>query len=126
MKLHLTTADNHYLITGYGAGDDGNFIEINQQRYAQNLIVMADKIVLDWLATDFFSLSEAQLTPIVALKPEVVLLGTGEKHQFLHPKIFQNLTAQGIPLECMTTAAACRTYNILMSEGRNVVAALLI
>jgi uncharacterized protein len=56
----------------------------------------------------------------------VVLLGTGEKHQFLHPKTVQNLTAQNIPLECMTTVAACRTYNILMSEGRKVAAALLI
>ncbi len=126
MKLHLTTAENHYLITGYGAGDDGNFVEINKQCYAQNLIVMADKLIFDWQATDFSNLSEAHFAQIVALKPEVVLLGTGEKHQFLHPKIFQDLTAQGIPIECMTTAAACRTYNILMSEGRNVAAMLLL
>ena len=122
MKLHLTTAENNYLITGYGAG----FVEINKQRYSQNLIVMADKLILDWQATDFASLAEAHFEQIVDLKPEVVLLGTGEKHQFLHPKIVQSLTAQGIPLECMTTAAACRTYNFLMSEGRNVAAALLI
>ena len=127
MKLHLTTAENNHLITGYGAG----FVEINKQRYSSNLIVMADKLILDWQATDFSSLAEihfAQLLDLnhVELKPEVVLLGTGEKHQFLHPRIYQHLTAQGIPLECMTTAAACRTYNFLMSEGRNVAAALLI
>jgi uncharacterized protein len=122
MKLHLTTAENNYLITGYGDG----FVEINKIKYTQNLIVMADKLILDWQATDFASLAEAHFAQIVDLKPEVVLLGTGDKHQFLHPKIVQSLTAQGIPLECMTTAAACRTYNILMSEGRNVVAALLI
>ena len=122
MKLHLTTAENNYLITGYGA----DYIEINKQRYSQDLIVMADKLILDWQATDFASLAEAHFAQIVDLKPEVVLLGTGEKHQFLHPKIVQSLTAQGIPLECMTTAAACRTYNFLMSEGRNVAAALLI
>lgn len=122
MKLHLTTAENNNLITGYGAG----FVEINHQRYASNLIVTADKLVLDWQATDFASLNETHFVQIAALKPEVVLLGTGEKHQFLHPKIIQNLTENGIPLECMTTAAACRTYNILMSEGRNVAAALLI
>jgi uncharacterized protein len=122
MKLHLTTAENQHLITGYG----DSFVEINKRRYAQNLIVMADKLILDWHAADFASLVEAHFAQIVALKPEVVLLGTGEKHQFLHPKIYQNLTAQGIPLECMTTAAACRTYNFLMSEGRNVAAALLI
>jgi uncharacterized protein len=122
MKLHLTTAENNYLITGYGAG----YIEINKQHYSQNLIVMADKLVLDWQTTDFASLAEAHFAQIVALNPEVVLLGTGEKHQFLHPRIYQALTSYGIPLECMTTAAAGRTYNFLMSEGRNVAAALLI
>jgi uncharacterized protein len=122
MKLHLTTTENNYLITGYGAG----FVEINKQHHTRNLIVMAGKLILDWQATDFASLAEAHFAQILDLKPEVVLLGTGEKHQFLHPKIVQSLTAQGIPLECMTTAAACRTYNILMSEGRNVAAALLI
>ncbi len=122
MKLHLTTAENNHLITSYGQG----FVEINKQHHTQNLIVMADKLILDWPATDFASLVEVHFSQIVALKPEVVLLGTGEKHQFLHPRIYQHLTAQGIPLECMTTAAACRTYNFLMSEGRNVAAALLI
>jgi uncharacterized protein len=122
MKLHLTTAENQHLITGYG----DSFVEINKRRYAQNLIVMADKLILDWQATDFASLVEAHFEELIDLRPEVVLLGTGEKHQFLHPKIYQNLTAQNIPLECMTTAAACRTYNFLMSEGRNVSAALLI
>jgi uncharacterized protein len=122
MKLHLTTAENNYLITGYGT----DFVEINKRRHTSNLIVMADKLILDWSAIDFASLAEAHFVQIVELKPEVVLLGTGEKHQFLYPRIVQSLTAQGIPLECMTTAAACRTYNFLMSEGRNVAAALLI
>jgi uncharacterized protein len=122
MKLHLTTAENNHLITGYGA----DYIEINKQRHTRNLIVMADKLILDWHATDFANLTEAHFEQIVELKPEVVLLGTGGKHQFLQPKIMKKLTENNIPLECMTTAAACRTYNILMSEGRNVAAALLI
>lgn len=126
MKLHLTTAENNYLITAYGMSDDGRFVEINKQRYMHNLIVMANKLILDWSATDFFCLTEANFAQIVELKPEVILLGTGEKHQFLHPKIIQKLTENGIPLECMTTAAACRTYNILMSEGRNVSAMLIL
>lgn len=122
MKLHLTTAENQNLVTGYST----DFIEINKTRHHQNLIVMTDKLILDWLATDFSSLAETHFAQIIEIKPEVVLLGTGEKHQFLHPKIYQSLTERGIPLECMTTAAACRTYNFLMSEGRNVAAALLI
>ena len=122
MKLHLTTAENHYLITGY----DENYIEVNKQRYAQSLIVTPDQLLIDWKMPDFENLSEADFTKMVALNAEVVLLGTGKKHQFLHPKIYQVLTQNGIPLECMTTAAACRTYNILMSEGRNVLAALIL
>ena len=122
MKLHLTTSENQHLITG--CGDD--FIEINRKKYAQNLIVLADKLVENWQVTDFFTLSEKHFECFLEIKPEVVLLGTGQKHQFLHPKVFRKLTENGIPLECMTTAAACRTYNFLMSEGRNVAAALLI
>lgn len=121
MKLHLTTAENQHLITGYGE----DFIEINKKRYAQNLIVLANQLILDWNATSFAALSAENFILITDIKPEVVLLGTGSTHRFLHPKITQNLTEIGIPIECMTTAAACRTYNILMSEGRNVAAALL-
>lgn len=122
MKLHLTTAQNQNLITGYGA----DFIEINRKKYAQNLIVLADNIVGDWQVADFALLTEQSFDLLLEIKPEVVLLGTGEKHQFLHPKTYRKLTESGIPLECMTTAAACRTYNILVSEGRNVAAALIL
>lgn len=122
MKLHLTTAENNQLITGYGE----NYIEINRQRHAQSLIVMPQMLILDWHAIALEGLAEAHFVQIAELKPELVLLGTGEKHQFLHPKTYQHLTALDIPLECMNTAAACRTYNILMSEGRNVAAALIL
>lgn len=122
MKLHLTTAENNNLITAYG--DD--YIAINNQRYTQNLIVLPQSLMLDWQAASFDDLNNDHFKKIIALKPEVVLLGTGAKHLFLHPKHYQDLSALGIALECMTTSAACRTYNILMSEGRNVAAALII
>jgi uncharacterized protein len=122
MKLHLTTAENQHLITSYDEG----VVEINKQRYENNLIVMPEELVIDWYLGDFSELEEIHLSKLEILKPEVVLLGTGSKHAFLHPKHYQKLTALNIPLECMTTAAACRTYNILMSEGRNVAAALLL
>ena len=122
MKLHLTTAENNHLITAY----DKNFIEVNRQRHAKSMIVMPQQLIVDWEVLDFAHLTTEHFIKIAALNAEVVLLGTGEKHQFLHPRTYQALTAKGIPLECMTTAAACRTYNILMSEGRNVVAALIL
>lgn len=126
MKLHLTTAENNNLITAYSE----TYIEINKQRYSHSLIVMPEKLMTDWNVEDFAHLTKDHIARIAnfdkGINAEVVLLGTGAKHQFLHPKIYQSLTAKGIPLECMTTAAACRTYNILMSEGRNVVAALIL
>ena len=126
MKLHLTSSENNYLITSYGLNDDVHFIAVNKQKYEQAIIVMPDKLILNWPVTDFASLNAVDFDALIDLKPEVVLLGTGKKHWFLPPNIAQNLTANNIPLECMTTAAACRTYNILMSEGRKVAAALLI
>ena len=122
MKLHLTSAENQHLITGYDVG----IIEINKQRYENNLIITPEELITDWYQGTFSEINETHLSKLETLKPEVVLLGTGSTHAFLHPKHYQKLTALNIPLECMTTAAACRTYNILMSEGRNVAAALLL
>jgi uncharacterized protein len=122
MKLNLTTAENNYLITAYSE----SYIEVNKQRHDRSLIVMPQELILEWDVKSFSDLIETHLSKIAEFNTEVVLLGTGEKHQFLHPKIYQSLTVKGIPIECMTTAAACRTYNILMSEDRNVLAALIL
>lgn len=122
MKLHLTTTNNQYLITAYGEG----YVEINRQRFTSSLIVTAEQLILDWEIASFAHLSEISFEQALVLKPKVLLLGTGNKHQFLHPKITQNISNNGISVECMTTVAACRTYNILMSEGRDVAAMLII
>jgi uncharacterized protein len=127
MKLHLAHAEGKNLITAYT--DD--YITINQQHYSNSLIVMPDSLITDWASSSnqaltFDNLTAIDFEKITALKPEVVLLGTGKIHKFLHPKTSALLIQQGISLECMTTAAACRTYNILMNEGRNVAAALIL
>ncbi len=122
MKLHLTKAEGNQLITGYGQG----WIEVNTKRYEHSLVVLPNQIMEDWQATDFNSLTAEHFNKILSLEPEVVLLGTGDKHRFIHPKLSRALTEAGIGVECMDTAAACRTYNILMAEGRHVAAALLV
>lgn len=122
MKLHLTTAQNQNLITAYGDG----FVAVNQQRYSTNMIVMPNQLIADWMIGGFDDLNASHFEQIAHLKPELVLLGTGEKHQFLHPKMTQALSNMHISIEYMSTAAACRTYNILMAEGRQVAAALLV
>lgn len=122
MELHLTQAENKNLITAYGDG----YIEVNKQRYTQPLIIMPEKLITDWSATNFESLSTHDFSNLAALYPEVVLLGTGISHRFAQPKLTKALIENGISVEYMTTHAACRTYNILMSEGRNVTAALFV
>ena len=63
---------------------------------------------------------------IAQLEPEIALLGTGDRQRFPHPRLIQALMARGIGVEVMDTSAACRTYNIVMLEGRRVAAALLL
>lgn len=122
MKFHLTQAAGYQLITAYGAG----WVEINHARHEQSLIVLPGSLITSWQAGDFEQLEVESFRPLLELKPEVVLLGTGSRHRFLHPAKSRELTEAGISLESMTTEAACRTYNILMAEGRQVAAALLI
>ncbi len=122
MKLHLTQADGKQLITGYSQ----DWISINNLVYPQSLVVLPDELLLDWTVSDFDNLTEANFECLLAYQPEVVLLGTGSSHRFIHPRLIQVLTASHIPVECMTTDAACRTYNILMAEGRIVAAALIL
>ena len=122
MKLHLTQADGKQLITGYSK----DWISINNLIYPQSLVVLPDELMLGWVVSDFESLNQAHFDCLLPHQPEVVLLGTGAKHRFIRPQIIQALTDANIPVECMTTDAACRTYNILMAEGRKVAAALIL
>jgi uncharacterized protein len=122
MKLHLSQSPGSHLITGHGAG----WVEVNALRYQCSLIVLPNRIVTDWQVMDFASLAESHFERIAQCAPEIVLLGTGPTHRFVHPRLARALTESGIGLECMDTAAACRTYNILLAEGRHVAAALII
>jgi len=122
MKLHLTNAEGNQLITAYAKGT----ISINHQVYWHSLIILPTEIKTDWQVSDFDALTMADFEFIANLSPELVILGTGNTHRFVHPKLSAPLTKLGIAVDCMTTDAACRTYNILMSEGRNVAAALIL
>lgn len=122
MKLHLHRSDQQYQINGV----DQDAVVINHQRYTQPLIVSEQALSTDWFSGAWDTLDAAALAAILAFEPEVVLLGTGEKQRFIHPRHTQAFTSAHIAVECMTTAAACRTFNILTAEGRKVVAALLL
>ncbi len=91
-----------------------------------HFIVSADRIVRDWQPPAPENLAPGDLEPALASEPDIVILGTGEA--LLRPKLdLMGLMAQrGVGLEIMSTPAACRTYNVLLHEGRSVVAALFI
>ena len=122
MKFHLSHATGKNMLTGYGS----SFVMVNQQRYVGSIIVMPDKIIENWSIDNFSALQPEHFAFLASLMPEVVLLGTGDLIQFPHPRLSQVLTQARIGLEVMNTGAACRTYNVLMDEGRNVAAALIL
>ena len=109
------------MFTAHGEG----YVQVNDQRHHQPLIVTPEQIINDWPARSFATLSEADFAHFLALKPEVLILGTGKHHLFAHPQLFRVLILAGIGVECMSTPAACRTYNILSGEDRKVVAGIL-
>ncbi len=121
MKLHLNRADDINLVQIVTA----QRLVINHVVYTSSLIVMPQTVISDWQPTQFADLSTDDFIPLAELKPEVVLLGTGERLQFPTPQVTLPLTRHSVGLEVMDTPAACRTYNILASEGRKVAAALL-
>lgn len=122
MKLHLTQAAGHQLITGYGDG----WVEVNTIRHRSSLIITPNQLYPQWQAPGFAALDADSFTLLASLQPEVILLGTGTAHHFVQPGLIRALIQANISIECMNTAAACRTYNILMAEDRHVAAALII
>lgn len=122
MKFHLTRSAGRNLFTGYGEG----YVRINDERYETSVIVAAERPVTAWKATRFDALTIADFEALLELQPEIVILGTGERMHFPSPRLTQPLARSHIGFEAMDTRAACRTYNVLMEEGRQVVAAILI
>ena len=121
MKFHLQNANGQNLFTGYGAG----YTLVNGVRYERSLVVTPERIIEDWEVPSFDALSASHFEFLLALKPEIVLLGTGATLRFPPPALSHRLLEAHVGLEVMDTAAACRTYNILSAEGRNVTAAVL-
>jgi len=93
---------------------------------AGSVIVTRDAVIEDWRPPDVASLSIADFEPVLALRPEVVLLGTGERQRLPGPALYAEFAARGIGLEVMDNRAACRTYNVLLGEYRDVAVALML
>jgi len=109
-------------IKGYGPGE----LRINDDRYTEPLVVMPESLWQGWLPIRAGELETAHLEPLVEETIEVLLIGTGDRLVFPEPALTAPLINQGIGVEAMDTPAACRTFNILMSEDRKVAAALFL
>ncbi|SDV47532.1 Mth938-like domain-containing protein [Chitinasiproducens palmae] len=122
MKLHPDSDPSLNTVTAY----DDDHVDVNKVRFTHSVIVTPDAPVRAWQVDAFETLSEASFEALAELAPEVVLLGTGRRQRFVHPRLVAALAARRIGVEAMDSGAACRTYNILMGEGRRVALALLI
>jgi len=121
MKVSLDTGTASHLIKAYGAGS----IQVNETVYDRDLIVMPESIESEWVSAPIAELTADHFAAVHDYAPEILLLGTGRRQIFPPARLMAELGRQGMGLEGMDTAAACRTYNVLMSEDRRVAAALM-
>jgi uncharacterized protein len=123
MKLQPDKS-NSLTVNAYGEG----WIEVNGQRFDHSLIVssLPGATAQTWPVSGFEALTAENFDVLGQSGAELVIFGSGKRLRFPKPQWLQTLVGQGIGLETMDTAAACRTYNILASEGRKVVLAVLL
>lgn len=122
MKLHQDSNAAANTVTGYGPG----YVEINLVRHEHSVVVRPQGEILAWPVDAFEQLEPEHFAALLDPLPEVVLFGSGTRLRFLHPRLIAPLGARRVGIETMDFQAACRTYNILMAEGRQVAAALLL
>jgi len=121
LKIERESTAGQNVFSAYGEG----WVEVSGRRFSTSLVVAAERLLEGWAAGGIGSLGAAQTAPLLEWNPEIVLLGSGASFRFPDPAALGPLYQAGIGVEVMDTKAACRTYNILLAEGRRVVAALV-
>lgn len=121
MKFSEDADSKHLMISAYG--DD--FITVNERRHALPAMLGGELPPRSWPVTSAAVLTPADLDPLLATDPEIVIIGCGPRQRFLPPELLHHIMRHGIGCEVMTTPSACRTWNIIVSEGRRVAAGLL-
>ena len=107
-------------------GADGRSALVNDRSLDASFIVAPDRLLEGWPAGDVQALQVADLEPLLALEPELIVLGCGDRQAFPPQAVLAACLSRGIGLETMTKAAAARTYNVLAGEGRRVVAGFIL
>ena len=121
MKLQADRIEGQNAIARHGPGG----VLVNGVEHRASVVVPWRGGVLPWPVHDFAMLEASHFDKLAALEPELVVFGSGERLRFAPAQLMRALMARRIGIETMDTAAACRTYNVLLAEGRCVVAALL-
>ena len=121
MKLQADRIEGQNAIARHGP--DG--VIVNGVEYRQSVIVPWTGDVRPWVAGGYDALTEADFERLAELEPELVIFGSGPRLRFPKPAMLKALISRRIGVETMDTGAACRTYNVLLAEGRSVLAALL-
>lgn len=121
MDLTLQNHGDHLFIRSVSEAG----IQVVNDFYKTSIILSAREIFPDWPVKSIDEIEKQHLEKVLELNPEVVLIGTGNKQVFLPPPLMMFFYQRNIGIEVMSTQAACRTFNVLVSESRNVTAALI-
>jgi len=122
MDLSFEHPGEYLFVRRVGAGT----VTIVDREFGKSLLLSPEQVVGDWPVTDAARLGLADVETIAALKPELVLLGTGERQVFPPAEVMAAFLRRGIGIEAMTNGSAARTYSLLAAEGRRVVAAFIL
>ncbi len=121
MKFTLENPNADYVFNNYGDG----VLTVNEQPYNNSVLIFPDSLT-DWPVNSAQQLEIGHFTTFLERRPDIIILGTGATQQFPAIALRRELAGQKIQLDIMDTAAACRTYNLLVSEDRNVGAAVMV
>ena len=122
MQLTLENPDFRYSLRGAG----GDYALVNEQRLEASFLLAPNDLVTGWRPATVADLQPQDMDAVLAMQPALVLLGSGASLRFPAPAVMATCLTRGIGIEVMDNAAAARTFNVLATEGRRVVAAFLI
>jgi len=123
MKIELSThKEDKNKISSYSESS----FTINEQVYSTSIIISASELIAPWSANIFNDLALQHIEQLISFQPEIIIIGTGKQVNFLPEQLTSVALEKGIGMELMDSGAACRSYNLLLEEGRQVVAGLLL
>lgn len=121
MQINLEATDAHS-IQAYS----DNEIKVNSIIYQKSLIISSRELITDWSIDSILQLDDASLEPLLRYSPNIIVIGHKQQGKFPPPTILETLSKKRIGLECMSIGAACRTFNVLLSELREVVIGIIL